>query len=139
MAKAFIVYGTRLGATASTSEEIAKILREEGLEVKVVDAKKERVKDIAEYDLFVVGSGIAMGRWTSKPEDFLKRFRGELTGKNVALFVCCGNAAPSPTAMPEEVVKARKTYLDDKVTHYGLNPVALGFFGGVYDYNNMPW
>lgn len=139
MVNALIVYGTRLGATASTSEEIARILREEGLEVRLVDAKKEKVKDIAGYDLIVVGSGIAMGKWTSEPEDFLKRFRGELAGKKVALFVSCGNAAPSPTAKPEEVAEARKKYLDDKAAQYNLHPVALGFFGGAYDYNNMPW
>jgi len=139
LVKALIVYGTRLGATASTSEEVAKILREEGLDVNVVNAKKEKVKDIDRYDLIVVGSGIAMGKWMSEPEDFLKRFRGELTGKKVGLFVSCGSAAPTPTQKPEKVAEARKKYLDDKATQYGLRPIALGFFGGAYDYNNMPW
>ena len=69
--KALIVYGTRYGATAGTSEEIAKVLREEGLEVKVVNAKKERVKDISPYDLVVVGSGMQMFKWTGEAEDFL--------------------------------------------------------------------
>ncbi|MCX6649691.1 MAG: flavodoxin domain-containing protein [Candidatus Bathyarchaeota archaeon] len=139
MVNALIVYGTRLGATASTSEEIAKVLREEGLEVRLVDAKKEKVKDIAAYDLVVVGSGIAMGKWMGEPEDFLKRFQTELAGKKVALFVSCGSASPSPTAKPEAVAQARKNYLDDKAAQYGLRPVALGFFGAAYDYNNMPW
>ncbi len=139
MTRALIFYGTRLGATASTSEEIAKILREEGVEARVVDAKKEKVKDISGYGLIVVGSGIVMGKWTGEPEDFLKRFKGELSGKKVALFVSCGSAAPTTTAKPEEVAKARKMYLDDKAAQYGLTPVALGFFGGAYDYNNMPW
>jgi menaquinone-dependent protoporphyrinogen oxidase len=139
MANALIVYGTRLGATASTAEEIAKILRKEGYEARVVDAKKEKVKDISGYDLIVVGSGIAMGKWTGETEDFLKRFRGELAGKKAALFVSCGSASPSPTAKPEAVAKARKEYLDDKAAQYGLTPVALGFFGAAYDYNNMPW
>ena len=49
--KALIVYGTRYGATQSTSEEIAKVLQGEGLEVNVVNAKKERVRDISPYDL----------------------------------------------------------------------------------------
>ena len=100
--------GPASAATASTSEEIAKVLREEGLEVRVVDAKKEKVKDIAGYDLVIVGSGIAMGKWTSEPEDFLKRFRGELAGKKVALFVSCGSASPSPTPKPEAGRAARK-------------------------------
>lgn len=139
MVSALIVYGTRLGTTAGTSEEIANVLREEGLEVSVVDAKKEKVKMIAEYDLVIVGSGIAMGKWTSELEDFLKRFRGELARKKVALFVSCGSASPSPTAKPEALALAKKNYLDDKAALYGLNPVALGFFGAAYDYNNMPW
>jgi menaquinone-dependent protoporphyrinogen IX oxidase len=44
--KALIIYGTRYGATASTSEEMAKVLQNEGLEVKVINAKEEKVKDI---------------------------------------------------------------------------------------------
>ena len=38
MSKALIVYGTRYGAAASTSEEIAKALRQQGFEVEVVNA-----------------------------------------------------------------------------------------------------
>lgn len=139
MVNALIAYGTRLGATASTSEELGKILGEEGLTVKVANLKTEKIKDISSYDLVVVGSGIAMGKWTGETEDFLKRFRGELSGKKVALFVCCGSASPSPTVKPEAVAKARKEYLDDKAAQYGIIPVALGFFGAAYDYNNMPW
>ena len=81
MSKALIVYGTRYGAAASTSEEIAKILRQEGLEVRVVNAKEEKIKDIAEYDLVIVGSGIQFNKWTGEPEDFLKKFQKELGTK----------------------------------------------------------
>ncbi len=82
LAKVLIVYGTRYGATASTSEEIGKVLRQEGLEVRVVDAKKEKVRDIAEYDLVVVGSGIKIDRWTGEAEEFLKNFQKELAKKS---------------------------------------------------------
>ena len=47
MTKALIVYGTRYGATASTSEDIAETLSKEGLDVKVVNLKNNKVKDIA--------------------------------------------------------------------------------------------
>jgi menaquinone-dependent protoporphyrinogen IX oxidase len=40
-AQVLIVYGTRYGATESTSEEIARVLRDEGIEVRVINAKKE--------------------------------------------------------------------------------------------------
>jgi flavodoxin len=42
--KVLIVYGTRFGATTGTAEEIAGILSGEGAEVKVVNAKKEKVR-----------------------------------------------------------------------------------------------
>lgn len=52
------------------------------------------VKNIAEYELIIVGSEIQMGRWTKEAEKFLKKFRKELRKKKVALFVCCGRARP---------------------------------------------
>ena len=46
MSKALIVYGTQYGATASTSEEIANILRQKNLVVDVVNAKEQKIKEI---------------------------------------------------------------------------------------------
>ena len=92
MTKALIVYGTRYGAAASTSEEIAKTLRQEGIEVEVVNAKEQKIKDITPFDLVIVGSGIQIDRWTGEPEDFLKKFQKQLANKKLALFVCCGSA-----------------------------------------------
>ncbi len=142
MSKALIVYGTRFGATANTSEEIGKILREQGLDVRVVNAKKEKIKDIAEYNLVVVGSGIAIGRWTGEPEDFLKRFKSELAKKKVALFVCCGSASDTKSKKegePSPAEAGMKKYLQEKAAKYNLQPATLGLFGGVYDFNTVPW
>jgi menaquinone-dependent protoporphyrinogen IX oxidase len=36
-----------------------------------------------------------------------------------------------------EVAKMRKAALDDKVSKYHLNPLTLGFFGGIIDFNRM--
>jgi menaquinone-dependent protoporphyrinogen oxidase len=137
MSKALIVFGTRYGATASTSEEIAKTMLQKGFEVDLRDAKKEKVKSIAEYELIVVGSGIQINRWTSEPEDFLKKFQKQLATKKVALFVCCGSA--SDKTKPELAANAKRKYLEEKAAKYNLQPVALGLFGGIYNYNNMPW
>jgi menaquinone-dependent protoporphyrinogen oxidase len=135
--KALIIYGTRYGATASTSEEIAETLRQKELEVQVVNAKEEKVKDITPYDLIIVGSGIQMLRWTSEPEDFLKKHQKELASKKLALFVCCGFATDKKK--PELAEKARRKFLEEKAAKHHLQPVALGLFGGVYNYNKMPW
>ncbi len=142
MTKALIVYGTRYGATASTSEEIAGIHRNEGFDVRVVNAKEEKVRDIAECDLVIVGSGIQINRWTGEAEDFLKKFRKELAKKKVALFVSCGSASQALSEQegkPDPIGRARRKYLEEKAAKYNLQPVALGLFGGVYDFNRWPW
>jgi len=141
MVKALIVYGTRYGATEMTSEEIADAFRQEGLDVKVVNLKKDKLKDIAEYELVTVGSGIQIHKWTKEPEKFLKKFQKELAGKKVALFVCCGSTQPldDKTDKAESIEKARTKYLEEKAAKYHLQPVALGLFGGVYNYNRVPW
>jgi menaquinone-dependent protoporphyrinogen oxidase len=136
--KALIVYGTRHGATAGSSEEIAKVLREEGLDVKVVNAKKEKIKNIPEFELIVVGSGMQMFRWTGEAEDFLKKFHKELAQKKLAVFVSSAvKSTFEREGKKEELAKMWKDYLQDKVDKYGLHPVSMAMFGGIIDYNQM--
>jgi len=141
VSKALIVYGTRYGTTAETSEVIEETLRKEGFEVKVVDAKKEKVQSIDDFDLVIVGSGIQMGKWTGEPEDFLRKHQSKLSGKKLAIFVSCGSANPLSEGdqKKKEMDDGKRKYLDEKVGKYNLKPVALGFFGGCYDFNKMGW
>ena len=135
--KALIVYGTRYGATKGTSEEIAKVLREENFDVKVVNAQEENVRDISEYGLIAVGSGTACARWVGEAEDFLKKFQKEFENKKLALFVSSVEPIAEREGKKEEVAKVHKATLEDKVSRYGLKPVSMGFFGGIIDFNRM--
>ena len=135
--KTLIVYGTRYGATTGTSEEIAKVLGGEGFDVKVVNAKEEKVKDISPYELIIVGSGMQIGKWTSEAEGFLKRFKGELGLKKVAIFISSMKTVSEREGKTEDAAKTHKMGLDDKIAKYNLKPIAVGFFGGVMDYNKM--
>lgn len=135
--RTLIVYSTRYGATAEASQEMAKVLREEGFEVKVIDVKKDKVKEISEYDLVLVGSGLQMGKWTGDAEGFLKKFHLELAEKKHALFVSTMKMVSEREGKLNEVEESRKVALEDKVTLYKLNPIALGFFGGLLDFNKM--
>jgi menaquinone-dependent protoporphyrinogen IX oxidase len=135
--KALIFYGTRYGATKQTSEEIAKVFREENFDVRVINGQEEKVKDISEYGLVAVGSGVACGRWVNEAEDFLKKFRKEFENKKLALFVSSVKPIADREGNTEEVAKMRKSALEDKVSKYNLKPVATGFFGGVIDFNKM--
>jgi menaquinone-dependent protoporphyrinogen IX oxidase len=137
--RALIVYGTSFGATKGTSEEIARILREENFDVKIVNAQEEKVKDISEYELVIVGSSLANCKWNSQAEDFLKKFHKEFEHKKLALFVSSLAAIAEREGNTEEVAKIRKIALEDKVSKYGLKPTAMVLFGGVLDYNKMGW
>ncbi len=135
--RALVVFGTRYGATVGTSEEIARVLREEGFDVKVVNAKKGKIKDISEYELIVVGSGMKMGKWTGEADSFMRKFQKELGRKKLAIFASTMKTVSEHEGKAEDVAKMRKAALEDKVEQYNLHPIALGFFGGVLDYGKM--
>jgi len=135
--RGLIVYGTIFGATKGTSEEIARILKEENFDIKIVNAEEEKINDISEYELVIVGSSLANCRWNSKVEDFLKKFRKELEHKDLALFVSSVITIAKREGNTEEITKIRKIAIEDKVSKYGLKPIATGLFGGILDYNKM--
>jgi menaquinone-dependent protoporphyrinogen oxidase len=135
--KALIVYGTRYGATAGTSEEIAKILRGEGFDVKVSNLKEEKIRELSEYDLVVLGTGLQLGRWTGEAEDFLKKFKTELDNKKFALFVSTMKTVPEREGNAKGLAEDRKWDLDDKIIKWNLHPMSVGFFGGVINFNEM--
>ena len=135
--KALIVYGTRYGATKGTAEEIATVLQKEGIDVRVVNAKKEQVDDVSPYDLVVVGSGIKMDAWTGEAESFIRKFQKELATKKVALFVSAGSYAIDEL-LGKPVTQIKQKYLDDKAAKYQLQPIALGIFGGLWDHKTFP-
>jgi menaquinone-dependent protoporphyrinogen IX oxidase len=136
--KTLIVYATRYGATALTSQEIAKILCEEDFVVKVVDAKKEKIKDISEFELVIVGGGLKMDKWTRESDDFLKNFQKDLAQKKVAIFVSSAmKSLFERQGKTDDIQKIKKSHLEDEAFKYQLHPIALGLFGGVWDKNKM--
>jgi menaquinone-dependent protoporphyrinogen IX oxidase len=137
--RGLIVYGTTFGATKGTSEEIARILREENFDIKIVNAQEEKIEDISKYELIVVGSSLANCRWNGQAEDFLKRFHKEFEKKKLALFVSSVAAIAEREGNMEEVAKIRKIALEDKISKYGLKPIMTGLFGGILNYNKMGW
>jgi menaquinone-dependent protoporphyrinogen oxidase len=138
--KTLIVYGTRYGATAGTSEEIANVLREEGFDVRVANAKKEKVRDITEYELIVVGNGMKFTGWTSEAKGFLRKFAKELTTKKLAVFV--SSAAQLLHERKGELEKKEEAwtkYLVEEIEKYDLKPIAMAIFGGWVNLDNMGW
>jgi menaquinone-dependent protoporphyrinogen oxidase len=135
--KALVVYGTRYGATKTTSQEIAQVLKEHNFDVTVADAKKEKIKDISEFELVVVGSGMALGDWVNEAEDFLKRHRKSLETKKLALFISSLKPIEEKQGKTDLVEKIQKNGLENKKLKYQLQPISQAMFGGVVDYNKL--
>ncbi len=136
--KVLIAYGTRYGATSSTAEEISNVLQSEGFQVKVVNLKEEKVKDISKFELIIIGSGMKMEMWTSKAKAFLNKFSGELKKKKVAVFVSSGaRALMEYKGEHDEIIRITKKYLEDKASKYNLVPISMTMFGGIWDYNQI--
>ncbi len=135
--KTLLVYGTRYGATSSTAGEVAKLLQSRGFDVKLANAKVEKIKDISPYQLVIVGSGMQIGKWTGEAKDFLKRFQKELAQKKLAIFVSTMKSVSEREEKTDDLEKARKISLEDVISKYSLHPIAVGFFGGVLDFNKM--
>jgi menaquinone-dependent protoporphyrinogen IX oxidase len=92
--KSLTAYSTRYGATAGTAEEIAKTLSQFNFDVRVVDLKKKKIRDISEFDLAIIGGGLKMGRWTGESDAFPKNFKKDMSQKNVAIFVSSAIKSP---------------------------------------------
>jgi len=90
--KALIVYGTRYGTATEIAEEIGRVIKNEGIEVDVKDARSLKNIDLSLYQLVVVGSGIKMGKWTKKSLKFMQENKEALATRKVAIFVTCGAA-----------------------------------------------
>ena len=136
--KTLIVYGTRYGATAGTSEEIARVLREEGFDVTVVDANITKIKTIADYEFIIVGNGMKFTGWTKGPKRFLKQFAQELKTKKLAVFV--SSAAQVIHAFKHDEAEKERAwtkYLVEEVEKHELKPIAMKIFGGWVNMETM--
>lgn len=129
--KALVIFGTRYGTAKEISEKIVEILKDENLEVDLINSDDKTNLAVDNYDLVVVGSGIKMGKWTKNTLNFLKKNRKKLSNRKLALFVSCGAANEE-----KNKAEAQEKYLDNVATKYlDSEPISTGLFGGIYDPN----
>lgn len=138
--KILVIYATRWGSTRRSAELIAETLRGgPGWSVDVAAAPGAGRRKLAEYEGFVLGTSIAMGRWKGSGRRMLPKLAA--TGRPTALFVTAagfltgknpGDPEDAPvTASPAEIeAGAIAKYVEPVVPPTGLKPVAVKAFGG---------
>jgi menaquinone-dependent protoporphyrinogen oxidase len=79
-----VAYASRHGATVGIAERIASGLRAAGVPAEARPVKD--VRDVTEYDAFVIGSAAYMFHWLREATRFAKRHRAVLAERPVWLF-----------------------------------------------------
>jgi menaquinone-dependent protoporphyrinogen IX oxidase len=142
--KVLILYGTRYGSTEGISERIEKILKENEIEVLVVDLKRPPKDNthlaFEEYNGILMGTGIRAGQWTKDAKKFASKNKDELNsfeGK-LGFFVSSGYAA-----VPEQYEKIKTKYTKDALNKLGVEKLDFyEAFGGLMDLSDssrMSW
>ena len=129
--KVLIAYGTRYGSTEEISNKFAEIMKSHGLDITVINVKKNKWPSLDQFDAVLIGSGIRIGRWTKEAKKYLKKNNKDLKKKTfLAVFVSCGDAS-----YPEKYQNAKEKYVQKIITDMGfdLNKVTYEAFGGLFD------
>jgi menaquinone-dependent protoporphyrinogen IX oxidase len=122
--KTLIAYVTKGGVTEEAASVIADVLRNKyGLEVDLVNLKKNPSPDLTQYRNVIIGSGVRIQRVYKEALKFLENDFG---GKNVAIFLSSLEAG-NPKSHDEAVRKYIKNVL---VKYPHIKPVAAEAFGG---------
>ena len=131
MSKVLILYGTRYGTTKGISDEIEKIIQDNGLTTESFNLKDVKLKDIPtldNYDGIILGTSIKMGMWTKTIKSFIQKRKAELKKKQDSLgfYVCCGEAK-------NDINNAKEKYINPKLEKFGIQPALFDAFAGAYD------
>ena len=86
--KIVVAFASKSGATEETASLIAKTLRENDLDVDLVNLRKDKKFRASEYDNVVVGGAVRGGKIYGEVEKFFRE--NNLSKKKAALFIVSG-------------------------------------------------
>jgi len=116
--KTLVAYATKGGTTEEYAKAIASVLRDNKMQVDLVDLKKNHNPDLGQYRNVIVGSGVKIQRMHGDGRKFLEKDFGD---RKVAIFL-------SSLEPKEEAIKKYIDKILEKNTK--LKPVAVEVFGG---------
>jgi menaquinone-dependent protoporphyrinogen IX oxidase len=122
--KTLIAYETKGGVTEETAQKIVEVLRSKyGLEVDLVDLRKQKSPDISAYRNVIIGGGVRGGKVYGKTLKFLEN---DLTSKKVAFYV-----SSSWAGTPGSYETAKTKFVENTLAKYPkVNPVSTEAFSG---------
>lgn len=124
MKKIFIAYGTTEGQTAKIADFIGDVLRDQGHDVTLLDAREAR--DTGGYDAVIVGASIHMGKHDKHVVDFVRKNVDALEGVPSAFF--------SVSLAAHGDIAEAEGYVEEFEKETGWRPDKVAMFGGALLY-----
>jgi menaquinone-dependent protoporphyrinogen oxidase len=136
--KTLIAYASKHGSTQEVAEQVARSLRDSGLDVDVRPASS--VDDLHAYDAVVIGGALYMGHWHRDARRLLDRMSEELHERPVFVF------GMGPMDLEQKSVEGARKQVDHALAKVPeVEPVSVAVFGGVvhrsdlhFPFNHMP-
>jgi len=120
-----IVYASRHGTTAASSERLAALV---GGDVTVKQLKRHNRRiDLAPYDRILIGGSIHAGHIQGRVRKFCEKYEAQLLTKPLGLFLCC----------MEEGETAQQQFDHAFPENLRKHALACGFFGGEFRIERM--
>jgi menaquinone-dependent protoporphyrinogen oxidase len=82
--KVLVAYASKYGSTKGIAEYVGEKLRARGFQVDVQEV--DAIRNVADYDAYVVGSALYMFHWMKEAKQFVSRNKGVLANHPVWLF-----------------------------------------------------
>jgi len=129
--RVLVVYASRYGATRGIAERITGALNERGHQAAMVAAGK--AGSVGDYDAFVVGSAVFIGRWMKDASEFVRRNSAALADKPVWLF----SSGPIGQTTEEEKVLESSVPKDIAELEPLVRPRGHRVFFGAFDHTRL--
>ena len=126
-----IAYGTRYGSTEEISQEIAKMLKDKGLEPELFNlgiGKSKNWPKLDDFDAVIIGTSLKINSWKKQVKSFLDKNKTEFRNKKLGVFTCGAFAIAEPSEAKEDIAKRLKK-------NFELEAVIYDAFRGVLDFS----
>ena len=136
--KVAVVYASKHGFTKGIAEFIRDKIQEKGVQAEAWDAREAHPVD---YDAFVIGSAVFMGKWMKEAKQFVARNKETLATRPVWLFSsgpigrdekdAKGREPREVAVSPEEIAELKSVVSprDHRVFFGGLDSRKVGIGG----------
>jgi len=129
--RVLVVYASRYGATRGIAERITGALNERGHQAAMVAAVN--AGSVGDYDAFVVGSAVFIGRWMKEASEFVRRNSAALADKPVWLF----SSGPIGQTTDEEKALEASVPKDIAELEPLVHPRGHRVFFGAFDHTRL--